>query len=175
MTAQQTSVSYQAAGFAGSLVDASEADVRSYKNEDTTEMAFGTAVAFGTDADRDVEVCDAQADVIAGVVVHSHAYAKTTELGTTGLKQNVTVGVLREGVIRVYVSEAVAVGDAVRIRIDTNAGSDELLGPGTFCTTANGAHTIQVTAGMKWLRGASGGGYAELAVDMMAFTKSNDS
>ena len=175
MTAQQTSVATMGKTFAGLLSDLAPKYVRSYQNESATELPFGVAVKLGSDPDKYVAVPTAQASVIHGVSVHSHAYAKPTELGDTGLKQYVTVGVLRWGVINVYCSEQVVVGTSgVRIRIDTNAGSDALLGPGTFCVSSSAGHTILVTSGMKWLRGCAAQGFAELEVNMSSFAKTND-
>lgn len=176
MTAQQTAVAAQGAGIPGTWVDFAPRYVRSYQNEDTSELPFGVACKIGTDPDSQAKLVTAQASVLLGVTVHSHAYAKSVELGDDGLKRYVTVGVMRKGVIRVYCSEAVVVGtSAVRIRIDTNAGTGALLGPGTFCVSANGAHTIAVTSGMKWVKGCGAGGVAELEVDMTSFAKTNDS
>lgn len=175
MTAQQTAVAAQTRALYGAVADFCPKYVRSYQNEDSTEMPFGVAVKLGTDPDAQVKLPSTQAAVF-GVTVHSHAYAKTTELGDEGLKQYVTVGVMRKGVISVYCSEAVVVGtSAVRIRIDTNAGTGQLLGPGTFCVTSGTTHTILVTSGMKWVKGCSAGGVADLEVDMTAFAFSNDS
>lgn len=176
MTAQQTAVAYQTAAIYGTIADDAPRYVRSYQNEEaSTEMPFGVAVKLGTDPDDQVKLLTAAANVIAGVTVHSHAYAKDVELGDDGLKANVTVGVLRKGVVRVYSSEAIVVGtSAVRIRHDANAGAGQLLGPGTFCKTASANHTMAVTSGMKWVKGCDAGGVAELEVDMTSFAVAAD-
>ncbi len=138
-------------------------------------MPFGVAVKVDTDPNAQVKLPSSQAAVF-GVTVHSNAYAKTTELGDEGLKQYVTVGVMRKGTVKVYCSEAVVVGtSAVRIRIDTTAGTGQLLGPGTFCVSSNTTHTVLVTAGMKWVKGCGAGGVAHLEVDMTCFAITNDS
>jgi hypothetical protein len=175
MTAQQTSVAAQSFAIAGTLADGAPKYQRSYVNEAAAELPFGCAAKLGTDPDAQVAVPTAQANIIAGVTVHSHAYAKDVELGTNGVKTSVPIGVLKNGVIRVYSSEAIVVGtSAVRIRIDTNAGTDNLLGPGTFCKSSSAGHTILVTSGMKWVKGCGAGGVAELSVCMDAFAKTDD-
>lgn len=175
MTAQQTSVVTQTAGIAGTIADDCPHYIRSYQNEDATEMGIGICVKVGTDPDTQVKLPSSQAAVF-GVTMHSHAYAKPTELGDTGLKQYVTVGVMRKGTVKVYCSEAVVVGtSAVRIRIDTTAGTGDLLGPGTFCVSSNTTHTVLVTSGMKWVKGCGAGGIAHLEVDMTCFAITNDS
>lgn len=170
MTATQTSVATQGVGIVGTFADLAPSYVRSYQNEeDTLEMPIGVAVGHGTDPDAQVLLLALSTDPIAGITVHSHAYAKPTELGDTGLKESVSVGVLRGGVVRVYCSEAIVVGtSAVRIRIDDDAGDGALLGPGTFCKTQSAGHTVLVTQGMKWVKGCDAGGIAELDVNLAA-------
>ncbi len=176
MTAIQTTVVAATKGIPGMLADLANHYIRSYINEAATEMPFGVCVALGTDTDGGAVLPASQTLKPLGVTVHSHAYAKPTELGDDGLKQYVTVGCLRKGTIMVYNSEAVVVGtSAVRIRIDTNAGTGGLLGPGTFCVSANGAHTVVVTAGMKWVKGCGAAGIAELEVDLDSFATTSDS
>lgn len=175
MTAVQTSVATQSSGIAGMLADMAIKYAISRNNEAVAELPFGCAAKWGTDPDTQVAVPTAQASVIAGVVLHSHAYAKDTELGTNGLKTGVAASILRKGVVMVYSSEAIVVGtSAVRYRIDTNAGSDNLLGPGTFCKTASATHTCAVTTGMRWIKGCGAGGIAWLEVDMTSFVKTDD-
>lgn len=176
MGAQQTSVAYQDEGFAGQLADSSDLkNARSYLNENATEIAFGLAVAGGTDPDRGVILPASNASTVRGVSLHDHAYAKDGELGSIGLKQYASVSALRHGTVKVYCSEAVVVDtSAVRIRMDTNAGTGALLGPGTFCVSSSAGHTVLVTAGMKWVKGCGAGGIAHLEVDMTAFAKTND-
>lgn len=175
MTAQQTSVATQSDGLPGMLADMANKYAIGRRNIAAAEIPMGAAVKIGTDPDVDVAVPTAQSSVIHGVALHSHAYAKDTELGTVGLKQYVSVSVLRKGVVKVYCSEQVVVGTSgVRIRIDTNAGSDDLLGPGTFCVSSSAGHTILVTSGMKWIKGCGAGGIAWLEVDMTSFAKTND-
>lgn len=176
MGAIQTSVAYQDEGFAGQLADSCDVKyARSYLNENATEMAFGLAVAGGTAPDTGVILPASNASTVRGISLHDHAYAKDSELGSTGLKQYASVSVLRKGVVKVYCSEAVVVDtSAVRIRMDTNAGTGALLGPGTFCVSANAGHTVLVTAGMKWIKGCGAGGIAHLEVEMDSFAKTND-
>jgi len=91
----------------------------------------------------------ANTNTLLGVTRHSHAYAKTTELGTSGLKPGVTLAVHTEGPIWVVVDETVVVGDAVRVRGDTNGGTV----PGVFCKTTSAGHTY-LLKNARWLKGS---------------------
>lgn len=175
MAAIQTSVADMAEGLPGTFADLAPAYVVSRYNEDATEMPFGVLCKLGTDPNKQAKLLAAQADVPHGISVHSHAYSKPVELGDTGLKQGVTVGLMRVGVIRVEVSEAIVVDtSAVRYRATTAAGTGRKLGPGSFCKTAAAGVTCLVTAGLKWVRGCPADGVAWIEVGMTAFAKTND-
>jgi hypothetical protein len=149
MSAPQTSVSVSTdIAFAGMAGDNTTEDPRSYLSEEASaEIPFGMMVAAGT-TEGNALLIAANTDVLLGVTRHHHGYAKTTELGTSGLKPGVTLSVHTEGPIWVLVDESVAVGDAVRVRGDNNAGTV----PGVFCKTTSGGHTI-LLKNARWLKG----------------------
>ncbi len=142
--------------FAGALVNAQDAEVASYVNEEASaEIAFGVMVKQGT-ADKDALLFVAQADVPVGIVVHSHAYSKPVELGDTGLKPNVTMGILKRGVIWVTAVDAVTPDDPVRY--------DET--GGTFLTTAAANETVSCLEFARFLTTAGAGELVQLEIDM---------
>ncbi len=157
----QTSVSdSQSNVFAGVVGDDGPNYIRSYVNEEATEeMAFGTLVVQGT-ADGDALLPTAT-DQPLGVVVHSHRYAKDNDLGDTGVKPDVMIGVMRRGTIWVQPEEAVVPGNAVRIRI-TATGVEVV---GAFRTTADGTDTAVIT-NAEWLTTGSATVPALLEIDM---------
>ncbi len=179
MTAQ-TSVTAKAAAFAGELGDTGMHDVLSYLNQEddssTGEVPFGTMLIQGT-AYNQAKAPTAQSAAFVGVVVHSHAYAKDTELGDKGLKLNATMSLLRRGRIWVYVPEAVTVGGTVRVMIDDNNDDQgDLEGPGSFRTSdVTGTHSEVLTGGARWMTATAGAGLALLELDMDALTTTNDS
>lgn len=177
MSAIQTTVADRSVGFAGQLWDTGDQETSPFTVEGAGEVPFGTLVVRGT-ADNQGKRPAAQADVayakVMGVSVHSHAYAKDNELGDLGLKQYVVGKVLTEGRIRVYTSEAVATTDNVRVRADTNAASDELTGPGTFCKSSSAGHTVLISKGARWAEGTTGAGIAVLEFDVLALTLASD-
>jgi len=182
MSAQQTSVDFMEAAFAGLLHDGGKRDMHSYLSEqDTTpdEIPFGFFVVQGSEVNT-AELPAAQAGLTRltalGIVAHSHAYAKDTDLGDLGLKPGTAMNVLRCGDIWVYVNEAVAIGDDVRVMATNTAGDvGDLDGPGSFWgNTANGGDTVEITAGARWMSETTGAGLALLHFDLDAATYAND-
>lgn len=175
--ATQTAVTDSLAGYAGQLADTGEAETKSFLVEGATEVPFGALVVHGT-AGNQGKAPAAAADVtyakVLGILKHSHAYAKDTELGDTGLKQYATGSAVTEGRIRVACSEAVDPSAAVRVRADTNAGSDALLGPGTFCKTASAGHTVALTKGARWISTTTGADFPILEIDVNSLTLTAD-
>jgi len=110
------------------------------------------------------DVClrlSAGTDKLIGIVVHSHAYEKDIELGDSGLKPKVTVGVLARGKIWVDVEEAVAVTDAVRVFV-----SDTGHVAGKFGKTADAGKSLDISKFARWLTSTTGAGIAQVEVDM---------
>jgi hypothetical protein len=182
MSAQQTSVDFAPAAFAGLIADCTDADMLSYRNEeDDGEVRFGSFVSQGSDA-RGALLPDAQANVAhttaLGIVAHSHAYAKDTELGDDGLKTGAMLNVMRRGRIWVYVNESggVQLGDAVRVMASTAVGDEgDVDGPGSWWgDTANGGDTVAITNGARWMSESDGPGLVLLEFNCDAMTFSND-
>jgi hypothetical protein len=151
-------------GIAGQLADLwtdENGDVVSATSEEASaEIPFGVCVQHGT-ADDGVLKLTAIDDVLAGVVVHSHHFAKPYELGDTGLKPGVTFGLLRKGRIIVLPEDAVTPASTVHVR--AVATGNEVAG--AFRGTAQGTDTIEITAFAKWRTTADAGEPAVLEVD----------
>src|SRR5436189_6470944 len=94
--------------FAGMLADSTRTkDVLSKTGEEASaEVPFGVMVAQGTEDDG-VLLLATTGDDLVGVVIHADEYLKDLQLGDTGLKPNVTMGVLNKG--RIYVTPEDAV------------------------------------------------------------------
>jgi hypothetical protein len=180
MSAQQTEVTDALAAFPGLLGGYGKRDMHSYLNEEADgEVPFGFVVCQGSDPNTAIlptSQADVSHDGMLGIVAHSHAYAKDNELGDMGLKEGVTLNVLRSGSIWVYVNEAVTMGADVRVMAsDTLSPEGELDGPGSFwSTTANGGDTVLITNGARWMTETTGAGLALLQFDCDAMTFSND-
>ena len=164
MTAPQTSVSSMARGFAGLVSDSSrDSNVRSYVSEEASaEIPFGTFVKQGA-ADNGALKMTAQTDAtIIGLVVHSHAYAKDTELGDTGLKPGVTLSVLTRGRAFVLCEQAVTPATPVFIR-GVAAGAEVA---GSVRSDADVNDAVDASAWARFLETTTGAGFAEIEFDV---------
>ncbi len=160
----QTSYSSNMAkGFAGMLADGSRADIITMRNvEASAEIAFGLAVKYGgTSDDLGAKLPAAETDKIAGIVVHTHSYNKTNQLGTTGVKTGELLNVIRKGRILVTAQTAVAPGDRLWVR--AVAGGAEVLGG--LEDADDSTDMIDCTNQGVWMTTAAAGELAWLEVD----------
>jgi hypothetical protein len=104
-----------------------------------------------------------------GVVLHSHDYAPTLQLGTTGIKPKNMMSVLNRGRVWVQVEDAVAVGGRCFVRHTASGGNTQL---GKFRSNADTATAIE-WKGARYLTAASGGGLAMVEVDANVFRATN--
>lgn len=151
-------------GFSGQLADDGEHDIIAMTNDEVSaEIAFGRAVKFNsTSVATSAALPSDESSIIAGIVVHSHRYLPTTELGTTGLKPGVILNVLRKGRIKVTVEDAVQVGDRLWVR-GVAGGDPEFLGG--LLPADDGTDTVDCTNQGVFLTEASAGALAVLEVD----------
>jgi hypothetical protein len=126
-------------------------------------MPFGIAVKEGT-GDNDANLPGAGTDKLAGILLHSHAYDKNNELGTTGLKPKAVLGVLRKGRVYVTVEEAVVKGDRLFVRHTAGVGGTQ---KGAVRKSAVGGETVDATKQGVFLTSASAAGLAVLEVDFV--------
>ena len=160
----QTSISTSLTiAFAGMLADSGPNDIITRHNsEASAEMPFGVGVKQGV-ADAAALLPAAQADDIIGVVLHSHAYAKPTELGDDGLKPEAVMSLLRRGRVYVQVEEAVAPGDRGFCR--RTAGAGEQLG--AWRASADSTDCVDCTKQTVFLTTASASGFAVMECDFL--------
>jgi hypothetical protein len=160
----QTTVAPMQPGFPGLVADAElRKSIASRVNTGTASLPFGVMAAEGATVNGCAKATS-QNDVPAGIVAHSHAYARDIELDAVGLEQNVTVGVLRQGPIWVVVEGTTPTkADHVHVRMVATGGQVS----GAFRTTADASThtTIDISAFAHWT-GRVGTGCAEVDVDM---------
>lgn len=167
MSFPQTSVPQSIAGaFAGMLADSSHQEIRSFVSEESSaEMRFGIMLCQGT-ADNGAKILNtssaAMATALVGILVHSHAYAKDTELGSTGLKPKTTLNVLHRGRCWVTVEEAVTPASAVKVR--AVAAGNEVAG--AFRDTADSTDCVDISKFARYLSSAGAGELALVEIDM---------
>jgi hypothetical protein len=159
MTVQSTYSDNPAVAYAGMIgTGGPEPTFRTMRNnEATAEMPFGVAVVFeeSTD-DQGALLPDAITELVAGIVVHSHAYAKDEQLGDDGVKPTNMISVMTSGRIWVQVEEAVAPGDRGHIRAVATGGEQE----GAFRASADSTDTIDSTNQVLFLTSAAIDGLA---------------
>lgn len=146
------------APFAGMRTHFNKNKVASVVSEEASaEIPFGTAVVQGT-ADDGVLIPAAQANLVRGIVQHSHTYNKDNELGSTGLKPKVVFDCAEEGELYVATTEAVSPASAVRIFMSGGSA-------GKFGKTASAGVSIDVSKFCQWKETTTGSGAARLAFD----------
>ncbi len=166
MAIPQTSVSVTPTlGKAGLIADMNpNNDVRSYVNgESSAEIPFGVMVAQGT-ADEEARLCTTgdTSPLFVGVHVYNPSAPKPYVLGDTGIKINMSMGVMQKGVIWVPVEEAVTPASAVLVRIIAE-GSEVA---GAFRDTADASDCIDISAWARFVSSTTGAGLAQLQFDV---------
>lgn len=133
------------AGFPGMLYDTGVKDaVTMAQGEASAEIPFGVVVAKGT-GDVKAKLPASAADVLAGIVLHSNEYHKTSELGDTGLKPKVPMSVLRKGRVYVLLEENVSKGDPAFVRHTAKGGNTQTGGLRKTPDGTAGGRIITVT------------------------------
>ncbi len=152
----------QAVAFAGMKGDATFDRVDSFINEESAaEMEFGIMLQQGT-LSNDALIPTGITNDLIGVLLHSHAYANDTEIGTTGVKPNVTLNVMSQGRCWVTTEETVTPASNVLVRCVTGTGTVM----GRFRDTADGVTCLDISAYARYLSSTSGAGVALLEIDI---------
>lgn len=151
---------------AGSLYDLADNVVSSFISEEASaEIPFGVMVARGTADNGALKLHTSSAamdGILAGVVLHSNAYNKTNELGTTGLKPGIIMNVLRKGRVWVQVEEAVTPASVVKVRAVASGGEVA----GAFRDTADSTDCVDISRMARYLTSAGAGELAVLELDL---------
>lgn len=160
---QTTVTSQPVKGFPGLLSDASDLKnaVSACNKEASAEIRFGIMVKATTDPGNAL-LMTATTNKLKGIVAYSADFHKDLELGDTGLKPGAEMNVLSHGRIWVLVEGTLpAEGDGVHVRVTVTAA--EVIGG--FRTTADAAHTIDISKLARWT-GLTDTGVAELEINL---------
>ena len=125
-------------------------NIRSYVAEGD-DIGFGLGVMDGTDAEKQVKIFSSGTGKFRGVALQS---TEASDLDNSAYEEYDPVAVIDQGVVWVYVEEAVNVGDAVRIRHTGGV-------PGAFRTSATSTNAAVLT-GAEWRSDAGSGTQAKL-------------
>lgn len=175
MSVQTSYTVAPAAAYAGMLADDSENDIMTMVNaEASLSMPFGNVVAFKTSSpasDKDAIRPASGSTKLAGILVHSHDYARTFtlpdgttagELDSTGVVAGAEISVLWRGTIWVKVQQAVVVGDRLFV---CHTANTVYTVAGQVGNADESSNTVDATAIGRFTSGAAAGGFAKLQVD----------
>lgn len=169
-----TSYSDQLAAYAGMIADLEDHVIKSARNgEASAEIPFGVCVRRGADS---LSPSTPIADVILpaatgfrayGLVVHSHDYEVGTNgtLGTTGLKPDATLNIMRRGLMWANTETQATEGNAAFVRHTANGG---LTQKGALRHDADTANADEVT-GLIFRTTRADAGLVLVQVDMPAY------
>jgi hypothetical protein len=181
----------EAAGHEGMIADLQAYVSRSFRNQSGAAIPFGVLVMTDNSPTSNNALAVEPATGATGIVglaidsltfegsrggsAYTPVPTPFAADGRLGYPNTETVNVLSKGVVWVYTTEAVALGDAVRFWDTDNSGSVTGAFLGRFCKTASTTKTTAVTAGARWLSETSGAGLVLLELDIPACTFAADS
>lgn len=180
----------QTVGQEGQLADLQAYVTRSYRNQSGAALPFGVlAMVDNSPTSNDpfaIEIATGATNIV-GLIVSSLTF-EGTSLGSAytpvptpiysdgryGYPDKKSVSILSKGVVWVYTTEAVALGDAVRFwKVDNSANvSGAYLG--RFAKAASANKTVALTAGARWLTETSAAGLVQLEIDIPSVTFAAD-
>ena len=179
----------QIAAHEGMIADLQAYVCRSFRNQSGAAIPFGVLVQTDNlPTSNDVFAVEPANSVsnIQGIAVSSLTM-EGASLGSTyiptpspifsdgryGYPDKETVNVVSKGVVWVYTTEAIALGDAVRFYKVDNSGSVAGALLGRFCKTSAANKTINVT-GARWLSETTSAGLVLLELDIPGMTYTAD-
>lgn len=168
-----------AIGYAGMRQGLANDDVITLKNvEVSAGMPFGIAVVWktsGTTSDIDALLPATTADLVAGIVAHSHTHMPAWtdsagvvhgELAATGLVPGTLMNIVRVGKIMVSVATGCKPSDRLWVRCISNGAISTQLGS---CENANdGSNMIDATKQAQFITTAAANGLAWLDCNFIA-------
>lgn len=180
----------QVAAHEGMIADLQAYVSRSYRNQSGAAIPFGVLVATdNTPSSNDPYAVDLAtgATGIVGLTVSSMTMegAKAGMVytpvptpvysdGRIGYADKETLNVVSKGVIWVYSTAAIALGDAVRFFNADHSGTVAGAFLGRFTKTAVATKTVAISAGARWLSETSAAGLVLLEIDIPACTYAAD-
>lgn len=178
MSVQTTYTTAPAAAYKGMLADDTENDIMTMINaESSLSMPFGNVVSFKTSSptsDRDAVLPVSGEQKLAGIVVHSHDYARTFtlpdgttagELDSVGLIPGTVMAVLWRGTIWVQPETAVVPGDRLYVRMDADTNENAFEYLGNVDNGTDESDMIDATQVGVFVSGCAALGFAKLRVD----------
>jgi hypothetical protein len=124
-----TTYAEQVRAFQGMIADTRDNEIDSYvQGEASASIPFGVAVAEGTAGvpangipNEAINMVNASS-VVAGAVVHSHAYSPETQLDASGVRPDNLINVMRRGRVYMRHEGTTTKGSAAFVRHTSGAG-----------------------------------------------------
>lgn len=180
----------EVAGHEGMIADLQAYVCRSFRNQSGTAIPFGVLVQTdNSPSTNDVFAVDiaTSGTAVQGIAVSSlvtegaSAGMVYTPLptpiysdGRVGYPNTETVNVVSKGVVMVYSTAAIALGDAVRFFNADHSGTVTGALLGRFTKTGAATKTTQITAGARWVSETSAAGLVLLEIDIPTMTFTAD-
>ena len=165
-------------GHEGLIADLQAYVSRSYTNESSAVIPYGHAVIVDSSATSGLgaKLLAVDSNVFENAAgTYSQTPSNKTADGRVGYPDKQMVNVLSKGVIFVFTTDAVALGDSVRLYHTDSASASSNKGfQGRFAKDAEAGKTFEVTAGARWLSAASAGSIALLEIDIPTLTVTAD-
>lgn len=180
----------EVAGHEGMLADLQAYVCRSYRNQSGAAIPYGVLVATdntptsndaaaieiatGTTNVQGITVSSLTMEGAKAGMVYTPVPTPVYSDGRIGYADKETVNVVSKGVIWVYSTAAIALGDAVRFFNADHSGTVTGAFLGRFTKTAVATKTTAITAGARWLSETSGAGLVLLEIDIPGMTYAAD-
>lgn len=182
-------------GHEGMIADMQNYTVRTYVNQTAAALPFGAMVQTDNDSasnDPYAIKLSTGATLNVGILADSNVFENSERAGVSGSAyQNVefpsitadgrggvppkhVCNVLSQGVIWVFTTEAIVLGDAVRFWDTDYNGTVAGARIGRFCKTASSTRTTAMAGGCRWLSETTGAGLALLEFNMPGITFTAD-
>lgn len=178
-------------GHEGMVADLQSYVTRSYRNQSGAALPYGVlCMTDNSPSSNDpyaIEIATGATNIV-GLAIDTLTM-EGTNLGTNtytpnptpfysdgrpGYADGQTVNILSKGVVWVYATEAIALGNAVRFWDTAYSGTVTGAFLGRFCTTASGTRTTAITGGARWLSETSAAGLVLLEIDIPSATFTAD-
>lgn len=182
-------------GHEGMVADIQQSVIRTYVNQTAAALPFGAMAQTDNDAGTNdpyaIKVATG-ATLNVGIIVDSNTfegserggvsgsayqsveYPSITADGRGGVPPKHAVNVLSNGVIWVFTTEAIALGDAVRFWDTDFNGTVPGSRVGRFGKTLSATRTVLMAGGCRWLSETTGPGLALLEINMPGITFTAD-
>lgn len=143
-------------------------------NTPTSNDALAVEIATGVTNIQGLAISSMVLEGVSGGSSYTPNPTPVYSDGRVGYPDKETLNVVSKGVVWVYSTAAIALGDDVRFFKADHSGTVSGAFLGRFTKTAVANKTIAITAGARWLSETSAAGLVLLEIDIPSMTYSAD-